>query len=67
MQHTAVAVEWMKAAVIPRWIEMHTKKNEKALGDETCIAARWTTGKESSNMEPRPQHQNQDMQICGNT
>ena len=45
----------------------HTKKNEMALDNETCIATRWTTGKESSNMEPRPQHQNQDMQICGKT
>ena len=36
-----------------------------ASGNENSIATRRTMGKESR-MEPRPQHQNQDTQICGN-
>ena len=57
---TAAGIELMKMAEITCWIE--TQKNEMEIGDANSINATKKQGKESSGMEPWPQHKNQNLQ-----
>ena len=48
-------------------LDWNTQGNDVSLGNENCIATRWTIGKESNRMEPLPLHQASDKQTSGKT